>query len=182
MSQSCPLIIVGIKCSYHLFYVFYQTRALAWMANITLPLCSGLPPTIRKALRFYANIQIISSNTQKKFKKMHCGKVQRLGEEGWWLTKQMKQLDRSLLDWAEYAYVLLFITIVITVYSIFYLFWATKPRKKRTRQINSARWPPRSKHWKYNKNSNPKKVLLTICDHMCSVVPLNNARIQIKKQ
>lgn len=27
-----------------------------------------------------------------------------------------------------------------------------------------------------------KKVLLTICDHMCSVVPLNNARIQIKKQ
>lgn len=61
---------------------------------------------------------------------MHCGKVQRLGEEGWWLTKQMKQLYRSLLDWAEYAYVLLFITIVITVYSIFYLFWATKPRKK----------------------------------------------------
>lgn len=42
----------------------------------------------------------------------------------------MKQLYRSLLDWAEYAYVLLFITIVITVYSIFYLFWATKPRKK----------------------------------------------------
>lgn len=143
MSQPCPQIIVGIKCSYHLFYVFYQTRALAWMANITLPLCSGLPPTISQALRFYANIQIISSNTQKKFEKMHCGRVQRLGEEGWWLTKQMKQLYRSLLDWAEYAYVLLFITIVITVYSIFYLFWATKPRKKRIHQINSARWPPR---------------------------------------
>lgn len=34
----------------------------------------------------------------------------------------MKQLYRSLLDWAEYAYVLLFITIVITVYSIFIYF------------------------------------------------------------
>lgn len=43
-----------------------------------------------------------------------------------WQTKQMKQLYRSLLDWAEYAYVLLFITIVITV---LVLFWATNPKK-----------------------------------------------------
>lgn len=43
-----------------------------------------------------------------------------------WQTKQMKQLYRSLLDWAENAYVLLFITTVITV---LFLFRATNPQK-----------------------------------------------------
>lgn len=82
-------------------------------------------------LTFHFQCKYSNYSVEQTPSKKNCivGEFNARGE----LTKQMKQLYRSLLDWAEYAYVLLFITIVITVYH-FFIYFERRP------QINSARW------------------------------------------
>lgn len=100
-------------------YFMFFFNALRWQ---TLPL------TLSRAFFFPSFEQIFKwfcrtlGNNSKKI-----GKKNSTVREIKWQTKQMKQLYRSLLDWAEYAYVLLFITTVITV---LFLFWATNPKKR----------------------------------------------------
>lgn len=82
-----------------------------WLANTTPRLDSPHFPLPMQIFKLFCR-----TNTQQK-KNCIVGEFNARGE----LTKQMKQLYRSLLDWAEYAYVLLFITIVITVYHFLFI-------------------------------------------------------------
>lgn len=96
---------------------FFCCFALGWQ---TLPLSISLPGVF--FVFFCSKYSNDFAGLSPKKRKKH-GEREIKGQ-----TKQMKQLYRSLLDWAEYAYVLLFITTVITV--LFYFYFERWTRKK----------------------------------------------------
>lgn len=126
------LIIEGLNVV-TIYFTFFFTRALAWMANITLPPGSEL--FVFPHNQSISTILCKYSNYLWESKTDHGGRV------------RTHKTNETIIP---FAIGLSWICIRITIYYycyycilFFYLFWATNPARKKRTQINSARWPPR---------------------------------------
>lgn len=111
---------IGIKCSYHLFYVFLRARLLGWQTSLFSPLDTGLLPTV---LCKYSNYSVQHpAKIEKKTKNCIVGEFNGKGRGE--CDSQNKWNNYTVRYWIElnmhtYYYLLL----LLLLYTIFYLFW-----------------------------------------------------------
>lgn len=139
-----PLIIVGIKCSYHLFYVFFFKRArlLGWQTSL-FPFVQDFRP---QSARLSGSMQIF---------KLFCATPRKSKKNALWesSTHRGREGDDSQNKWNNYTvrywielnmHTYYYLLLLLLLYTLFFIYFEQRNLgKKRTRQINSARWPPR---------------------------------------